>query len=128
MQFLLPQRRTRDVQICTCNSYTGAEKKEYFSSANVGTLTIVHIEGNKGLENLEQIVSLDGIDIVFLGPYDLSQSCGFPGQTNHPEVVNKMKQAVMLAKKHNKIIGTFVKVLKMPISGVIWVFSTLLTL
>lgn len=88
-------------------SYTGIEKKEYFSSANLGTLTIVHIEGNKGLENLEQIVSLDGIDIVFLGPYDLSQSCGYPGQTNHPEVVNKMKKAVMLAKANNKIIGTF---------------------
>lgn len=88
-------------------SYTGIEKKEYFSSANLGTLTIVHIEGNKGLENLEQIVSLNGIDIVFLGPYDLSQSCGYPGQTNHPEVVNKMKKAVMLAKANNKIIGTF---------------------
>jgi 4-hydroxy-2-oxoheptanedioate aldolase len=88
-------------------SYTGVEKKEYFSSANLGTLTIVHIEGNKGLENLEQIVSLDGIDVIFLGPYDLSQSCGYPGQTNHPEVVNKMKEAVMLAKANNKIIGTF---------------------
>jgi len=88
-------------------SYTGIEKNEYFTSANLDTLTIVHIEGNKGLENLEQIVSLDGIDIVFLGPYDLSQSCGYPGQTNHPEVVNKMKQAVILAKNHNKIIGTF---------------------
>ena len=83
------------------------EKKEYFSSANLGTLTIVHIEGNIGLQNLEKIVSLDGIDIVFLGPYDLSQSCGYPGQTNHPEVVNKMKEAVMLAKANNKIIGTF---------------------
>ncbi len=88
-------------------SYTGVEKKEYFSSANLGTLTIVHIEGNKGFQNLEKIVSLDGIDIVFLGPYDLSQSCGYPGQTNHPEVVNKMKEAVMLAKANNKIIGTF---------------------
>jgi len=88
-------------------SYTGVEKKEYFSSANLGTLTIVHIEGNKGLQNLEKIVSIDGIDIVFLGPYDLSQSCGYPGQTNHPEVVNKMKEAVMLAKANNKIIGTF---------------------
>lgn len=88
-------------------SYTGVEKKEYFSSANLGTLTIVHIEGNIGLQNLEKIVSLDGIDIVFLGPYDLSQSCGYPGQTNHPEVVNKMKEAVMLAKANNKIIGTF---------------------
>lgn len=88
-------------------SYTGVEKKEYFSSANLGTLTIVHIEGNIGLQNLEKIVSLDGIDIVFLGPYDLSQSCGYPGQTNHPEVINKMKEAVMLAKANNKIIGTF---------------------
>lgn len=88
-------------------SYTGVEKKEYFSLANLGTLTIVHIEGNKGLENLAEIISINGIDVIFLGPYDLSQSCGVPGEVHHPIVVSKMQEAVALAKANNKIIGTF---------------------
>lgn len=90
-------------------SYTKTDKKEYFASANSDTLTIVHIEGNEGLNNLNEIVTLDGIDVVFLGPYDLSQSCGFPGEVDHPEVVKKMKDAVKIANQHNKIIGTFVE-------------------
>ena len=52
-------------------------------------------------------MGIDDIDVIFLGPYDLSQSCGFPGKINHPDVINKMKESVKLAKDCNKIIGTF---------------------
>ena len=65
-------------------SYTGIEKNEYFSTANLDILTIVHIEGNKGLDNLKQIVSLNGIDIVFLVP-----------MTFHNLVVIRVKQTIL---------------------------------
>jgi 4-hydroxy-2-oxoheptanedioate aldolase len=93
-------------------SYTQTNKKIHFSSANSDILTIVHIEGIEGFNNLTKMVILDGIDVIFLGPYDLSQSCGVPGEIDHPEVVNKMKLAVEMAKKHNKIIGTFCESVK----------------
>ncbi len=48
----------------------------------------------EGLENLEEILSVEGIDIIFLGPYDLSQSCGVPGEVHHKKVVDKMKDAI----------------------------------
>lgn len=88
-------------------AYTKTAKQTYFSSANSDTLTIVHIEGLAGIKNLAEIVSMDGIDVIFLGPYDLSQSCGVPGEVHHPDVISKMKEAVTLAKTNNKIIGTF---------------------
>ena len=87
--------------------YTNTDKQTYFSSAESDTLTIVHIEGLVGIENLAEIISINGIDVIFLGPYDLSQSCGVPGEVHHPLVVSKMQEAVALAKANNKIIGTF---------------------
>ncbi len=88
-------------------NYTDTEKSDYFSNTNESILSIIHIEGLEGLENLEEILSVEGIDIIFLGPYDLSQSCGVPGEVHHKKVVNKMKNAVKLARSKGKAVGTF---------------------
>ena len=87
--------------------YTNIAPPDHFGKANESIMTIIHIEGMEGIENLSEILSVDGIDVIFLGPYDLSQSCGVPGQVDHEKVVNSMKNAVKLAKKHNKAVGTF---------------------
>ena len=89
--------------------YSETPKAEYFSQANTDIITIIHIEGLEGISNLEKILEVKGIDIIFLGPYDLSQSCGVPGQVDHPEVVMKMTEAVKLAKQKGIIVGTFVE-------------------
>lgn len=87
--------------------YTNIGPADHFGKANDNVVSIIHIEGLEGIENLEEILSVDGIDIIFLGPYDLSQSCGVPGQVHHEKVVNSMKDAVKLARKHGKAVGTF---------------------
>ncbi|MBJ2173578.1 aldolase [Aureibaculum sp. A20] len=87
--------------------YTNISAPDHFGKANDDITTIIHIEGMEGINNLEEIAQVDGIDVIFLGPYDLSQSCGVPGQVNDPKVVNAMKSAVEIAKKYGKFIGTF---------------------
>jgi len=87
--------------------YTDIEKSDYFGTANESVISIIHIEGIEGLENLAEILTVDGIDIIFLGPYDLSQSCGVPGQVHHEKVVKKMEEAVAMAKAQGKAVGTF---------------------
>lgn len=87
-------------------NYTGMEKQDYFRNAN-RKLVVVHIEGLEGINNLEEILDTEGIDVFFLGPYDLSQSCGVPGEVKHPLVVEKMQGAIQLAKKMRRHIGTF---------------------
>ncbi|MDA9202003.1 aldolase/citrate lyase family protein [Flavobacteriaceae bacterium] len=87
--------------------YSSIDGKTHFGTANQQVLTIVHIEGLEGIQNLNEIMSVDGIDVIFLGPYDLSQSCGVPGEVFHKKVVSRMKEAVALAKKKGKILGTF---------------------
>jgi 4-hydroxy-2-oxoheptanedioate aldolase len=87
--------------------YTAIDGSTHFGTANDSIVTIIHIEGMEGIQNLEEILSVEGIDIIFLGPYDLSQSCGVPGQVNHEKVVSSMKDAVRQARKHGKAVGTF---------------------
>jgi len=88
--------------------YTALDKKTYFSNANKETMVIIHIEGKEGVLNIDEILSVEGIDIIFLGPYDLSQSLGMPGEVNHPKVIEMMQEVIKKAKKSGKVVGTFV--------------------
>jgi 2-keto-3-deoxy-L-rhamnonate aldolase RhmA len=70
-------------------------------------LVIIHVEGVRGLENLDGILSVGGVDVVFLGPYDLSQSFGIPGQVNDPRVIAGMERAARQIRAAGKWAGTF---------------------
>jgi len=89
--------------------YTHTEQSAHFARSNSGTMVIIHIEGTEGIDNLDQILAVKGVDVIFLGPYDLSQSCGVPGQTGHPAVVEKMRHAVRKATAAGVTVGTFVE-------------------
>ncbi len=58
---------------------------EYVEQANRETLVVAHIETEEAVDNLAQIVATDGLDVAFLGPTDLSNSLGIPGQQKHPK-------------------------------------------
>jgi 4-hydroxy-2-oxoheptanedioate aldolase len=81
---------------------------EYFEEANRETLVIVHCENRQGLECLDGIAAVDGVDVVFVGPYDLSQSFGIPGQIYHPVMVDAVARALAAAKRAGKPAGIFV--------------------
>jgi 4-hydroxy-2-oxoheptanedioate aldolase len=61
--------------------------KGYHSAANAEICLLVQVETKRGLENLESIASVEGVDGVFVGPGDLSAALGHLGQPNHPEMV-----------------------------------------
>jgi 4-hydroxy-2-oxoheptanedioate aldolase len=86
--------------------YSSVPSEDYFTMAN-NTLVILQLEGKKAIDNLNEILEVKGIDIIFIGPYDLSQSMGFPGQVDHPEVANAMKKIVDSARKRDIVLGTF---------------------
>jgi 4-hydroxy-2-oxoheptanedioate aldolase len=74
---------------------------------NEESLIVVHVEGKRGVDNIEQIISVPHIDAIFLGPYDLSQSLGIPGQVRDPRVIELMSQCVTLIRNAGKAAGTF---------------------
>lgn len=86
--------------------YSAIQKDVYFSTAN-DIIVIAQIEGREAIKNLDDILEVEGIDIVFIGPYDLSQSLGVPGEVEHPLVVEEMNKIVRAAKERNVVIGTF---------------------
>ncbi|RLC38980.1 MAG: aldolase [Candidatus Nealsonbacteria bacterium] len=88
-------------------NYSSMDKFKYFKCANEETMIIAHIEGVEGINNLNEILSVPGIDVIFIGPYDLSQSLGIPGEVNHPLVTEKMKEVVLKCKENKIAVGTF---------------------
>ena len=89
--------------------YSKQPKDEYFRSANETVTVIAHLEGVEGISNLDAILEVEGIDVLFIGPYDLSQSMGIPGQIDHPDLIENMISIVQRAEAKGKIIGTFVE-------------------
>ena len=87
--------------------YSDMDRYDFFE-ASKDVLIILQLEGINAIRNLDEILEVEGVDILFIGPYDLSQSLGMPGQVNHPTVVEQMKAIVEKAKKKNKVIGTFI--------------------
>ncbi len=88
-------------------NYSSMDKYEYFKSANNETIIIAHIEGVKGINNLDEILSVPDMDVIFIGPYDLSQSLGIPGEVNNPLVTEKMKEVVLKCRENKVAVGTF---------------------
>lgn len=87
-------------------SYRAEPSGEFLARANDDAAVVIHIEGRGGLADLDGIVGLDGVDVAFLGPYDLSQALGVPGQVDDPRVDAAIRQAV---EKSNgrAVIGTY---------------------
>ena len=85
--------------------YTGTPN--YTERQNEEIAVIIHIEGERGVENLDEIGSVDGIDVLFLGPYDMSQSLGIPGQVGDENVENLMKEVCDKAADYGKVVGTY---------------------
>lgn len=79
-----------------------AEKMKY---ENEQLLVGVMIEDQQGVSNLEKIVAVPGVDLVFLGLYDLSQSVGMPGKLTHPRVVETMQQCNKIIESHSCVGG-----------------------
>ena len=86
--------------------YSNINGDDYFKYANEALL-IIQIEGKEGVENLDSIIKQGGFDILFVGPYDLSQSLGVPGQVEHPAVEKTINEIVKKCKEKNIVVGNF---------------------
>ncbi len=88
--------------------YSSIDRFQYFREANEA-LVIVHIEGQEGLAGLTGVLGVEGVDVVFIGPYDLSQSLGLPGQVEHEKVTTAMRGIVAECSRRGVAVGTFVE-------------------
>ena len=87
--------------------YSSIPPSEHFTTSNRETMVILHIEGREGVENLDEILAVKGVDVLFAGPYDLSQSYGVPGRIDDPRVVEGMNILIRKCRERNVYPGTF---------------------
>ena len=77
----------------------------YAQEANAQVCVLVQVETALGLEHLDAICATPGVDGVFIGPADLSASLGFPGQTEHPQVLARIEDAIARISRAGKAPG-----------------------
>ena len=87
--------------------FSNIPKEEYLTKANSSSIIILQIEGVEGAKNIEEIVSVNGIDIIFVGPYDLSQSMGLTGQIWHPDVAKEITRIIQICQQKGIATGVF---------------------
>lgn len=78
---------------------------DYFEKINQNICVMVQIESQLGVQNVEEIAAVDGVDLLFVGPGDLSAALNHFGQPNHPEVQAVIQHIFDVAKAHNKSAG-----------------------
>jgi 4-hydroxy-2-oxoheptanedioate aldolase len=75
--------------------------------SNEEVLLICHCETVDCFKKLNEIAAIPGIDVIFVGPFDMSQSLGIPGQIHHPEVIKIINESIEIISYHGKIGGIF---------------------
>ena len=79
--------------------------QDYVKAANANTLVCLMLEEVEAIENISEIVTVKGIDVLFIGSGDLSASMGLAGQQTHPEVQALMEKGVKVIREAGIVPG-----------------------
>lgn len=87
------------------DDYEGGPVPDKIAAANERTLAIALVETALGVEAVDEIAAVDGIDVIWLGHFDLTNFMGIPGQFENPNYLKAVDTIVQAAKRHGKIAG-----------------------
>ena len=99
-----PPEGIRGISVSQRNNRYGTVPN-YFATINQNIAVIVQIESRAGIDAVDAIAEVDGVDCIFIGPGDLSAALGFIGQPSHPDVQSVIKHLVDRAAAHGKASG-----------------------
>jgi len=102
-----PPEGWRGVGLARAQGY-GTRFDEYRKWVKGNALVIVQVEHIKAVDNLEAILSVEGVDGYIIGPYDLSGSLGVPGEFEHPLMKNAMERIEAVGRDSGKVPGIHV--------------------
>lgn len=86
-------------------NYSNMDRQEYFSAANE-TIIILQLEGS-AISAYKEVVTLQDVDVFFIGPYDISQTLGMTGRIDAPEVQDKVREIIGIVRSAGKAAGIF---------------------
>jgi 2-keto-3-deoxy-L-rhamnonate aldolase RhmA len=99
-----PPAGFRGVSLGRASDY-GGNFVDYFRSINDEVLVVAQIEHYRAVEAIEEILAVEGLDAVFLGPYDLSGSMGIVGQFDHPRMAEARRRVLEAGRAAGKAVG-----------------------
>ena len=83
----------------------GAKMPDFAERANAQSLVCVQLEHAEALKNIDAILAVDGVDVFFIGPSDLSQSMGYPGNPKEPVVAKAIDDALARIRSAGRVPG-----------------------
>jgi 2-dehydro-3-deoxyglucarate aldolase/4-hydroxy-2-oxoheptanedioate aldolase len=108
----------RGVALGIAHDHYRPEGPSYFVDANAQTLVIALLETATAFEQLEEIVSVKGLDVAWMGHYDLTVSMGIPSQFDHPRFLAAMDQLLAACARHHVAPGFLVAT---PAEALFWI-------
>jgi 2-dehydro-3-deoxyglucarate aldolase/4-hydroxy-2-oxoheptanedioate aldolase len=87
------------------DDYAAGDIVDKISSANDETLLIAQIETVAGLNNVDEIAAVSGVDVLWIGHFDLSNSLGISGQFAHPRFQDAVAKVLAACRRHQKAAG-----------------------
>jgi len=100
-----PPQGIRGIAMTTRATTYAAEFEDYYAEANDNLLTITQIERVEAVKNAEEIAAVEGVDVLFVGPLDLTTSMGIQAQYDHPDFHDALATVVKACRKHGKVAG-----------------------
>ena len=82
-----------------------AKTRQFLDTFNRDHYLIIGIESVAGIERLESLITVDGVDGVFLGPHDITVSMGIPGEYEHPNFIAQIEDVVRRCRRHHVGVG-----------------------
>jgi 4-hydroxy-2-oxoheptanedioate aldolase len=100
-----PPQGIRGVGTALARAAQWGRHKDYFARANDEVCLLLQVESKAGLDALDDIVAVEGVDGVFIGPADLAASLGYLGQPSHPDVTAIIEKSIKRITKAGKAAG-----------------------
>jgi len=92
--------------------YKARDFRSFMAEANENTILIAQMESVAGIERVDEILAVEGIDGVLIGPNDLTQDMGIYGQLDHPDFLALTDKVIDACKRHGKFAGIIAKDVK----------------
>lgn len=103
-----PRGRRGFTPFSKAGGFTNRFAGKYAAKANEEVITVVIVESREGIDALDAILEVEGVDVVYFGAYDISQVVGHPGEVRHPKVIDTISDGVARAVRAGKVAGGFV--------------------
>ncbi|MDW6003294.1 2-keto-3-deoxy-L-rhamnonate aldolase [Vibrio mangrovi] len=100
-----PPEGVRGVGASVARAARWGRIEQYMEKANEELCLLIQVESKTALDNLDDILAVEGIDGVFIGPADLSASLGYPDNSNHPAMQHEIEHCIRRIRQAGKAAG-----------------------